>query len=688
MAAIDNIYKKKTRIAILETHFKKREIILKSLRSNGFSLFSSAKTLADIHNIKSSNEIDIGLCIMILSDDNKQHLEASIRNLYADPKYTAMRIFILYEKRLMVYLPKLFEAGVLACHKADWSIDSLTFKIKEFIIEIENCKFDEVYLSARYLRAVLDELENYRELVHLEESFARDFKEHKVNTLELAEAYFKAGRIKDSLRTLDRAIFFYPGIKKRAHSMEKRFLKGQLDFNFPFASRNNIKRVVVVDNDPHYLSLVSNVLGRMGVSTIDLAADSKKAEEIFTTKKEPDLIITEWSFKEGLSGYNLLQRLRCRGMVKVPVVVLSDPLPKQYAQVFRDLSIFQVIVKPATEKQVLLILAWTMTQLVRPTEPKTLERRIISKLYDKEYSDAFLLKKRLNEHPASIPARCKYIDGYFSFAKLDYKNAIKHLHDSSVTSSEDNLDVIGLLGFVYQREGDYPKALLHLEKALKLSPDSVERCCMVADLYLATGEKKLAEKHLQKVKSLDKENPRYIQSLAKRAVFLDRKKDAERLLAKLQSQTAVFGFINNLAVRAVASKDFKAAIKYYYLCLSYMKPDSRRVFAILNYNLGLALVRDHRSSESIIYLKRAIKAGESPVLKRARALFQKVQKGEGLESYSLPQNTDNSLELEEDYQNYDLSSIALSGVYKVLDDKLASLSEKDYDNLDESHEAS
>lgn len=667
LRSIQKIFESSARVAVLEVTTQRRSIIINALRNRGFSRFSPVRTFDEIKE-ESAERSQIDFCIGVFDAESIRDAVDEVRWLYNCHDLVHMRISILCSRKDGVYIPLLFESGILSYHFVEWDIDAVVHQIRGLQNLIKKCRFDETYVSASYLRSILKKIKKFEELVNLEESFEKDFKDHRVNSLELAEAYFLTGRELDGIRMLDRGSYLHSSAKSRAKRMEEYFTK-DLNLSISFGERNSIYKALVVDSDQSYLDHMGYILRRMGVGTIEYARSGDEGWEKAIQISEPDLIVTEWYFDFGISGYTFIQRIRNAGMNRVPVVVLSKSLSKEYSQLFTDLNIFQIIVKPSDRKKMLLIIAWTITQSVRPTEPKTIERRILYHLHSSEYGDAFHLKRRLSGHPGASVSRLKYLEGVFSYIEKDYEKSEKLLDEAMKLSSSRSVDIMSLLGTVLWKLGQYDKALDILRTAADISPLNIDRICSVADLLLELGRVSESDDYLSRAKKIDVFNVRYITSMAKRALYFKNDDELSLLLDQLKVSDSVFGFLNNLAVSAIRNRDFELGIEYYQRSLSYINDRKSVVYAVIHYNLGLAFVKIGRPKASRVHLERAIENGHTRILSKARSLLDRIR--DRLEDgVDLELDGDDLGVSENPIQTGISVEIALLGIYKVSDPEL------------------
>src|SRR5689334_9910392 len=83
-------------------------------------------------------------------------------------------------------------------------------------------------------------------------------------------------------------------------------------------------RVLVVDDEPGLIELVSDVVGRAGHCRLLTAADLAQAEKIIAAGEKIDLLLADVQLPDG-SGMSLLPRLREKHPHAAAVIITGNP---------------------------------------------------------------------------------------------------------------------------------------------------------------------------------------------------------------------------------------------------------------------------------------------------------------------------------------------------------------------------
>ena len=82
------------------------------------------------------------------------------------------------------------------------------------------------------------------------------------------------------------------------------------------------KQIMIVDDSPTALKLISLMLERNGFSEVIMAEDAEEALELLETL-QPDLFIVD-VIMPGMNGFELCKEIRCRPETsRTPVIVVS-----------------------------------------------------------------------------------------------------------------------------------------------------------------------------------------------------------------------------------------------------------------------------------------------------------------------------------------------------------------------------
>lgn len=107
--------------------------------------------------------------------------------------------------------------------------------------------------------------------------------------------------------------------------------------------------VLVVEDAPPMLELVTGVLGVLGVKRVAIARNGEQGWERFQ-KEKPDIVITDW-LMEPMDGIELTLKIRRDHLSVdrlVPVIIMTGYSAITRVALARDIGVTEFLVKPFT----------------------------------------------------------------------------------------------------------------------------------------------------------------------------------------------------------------------------------------------------------------------------------------------------------------------------------------------------
>lgn len=107
--------------------------------------------------------------------------------------------------------------------------------------------------------------------------------------------------------------------------------------------------VLIVEDSPPMLELVSGVLNVLGVRKISTARDGEQGWERFQRDK-PDIVITDW-LMEPMDGIELTLKIRRDALSVdrlVPIIIMTGYSAITRVSLARDIGVTEFLVKPFT----------------------------------------------------------------------------------------------------------------------------------------------------------------------------------------------------------------------------------------------------------------------------------------------------------------------------------------------------
>jgi tetratricopeptide (TPR) repeat protein len=319
----------------------------------------------------------------------------------------------------------------------------------------------------------------------------------------------------------------------------------------------------------------------------------------------------EWQ-TPGISGPFLLQRIRERGQHEAPILVLTEILDRTDSQLVREMGVAQVLRRPLKIQQFMMAAAWSMSQSRMPTEASSFERKIMVHLKRGEAERARQVLRGFQAISTRDPIKEKYLKACIFYHEQRYFEAKILLIEATHESAGDNVHVAALLAKCLIKLRDFQATLSLLKRCTQLSPKHIERLC------------NLAEVALQKAAGLDDESPLVKKAKAKVAVAGGQTQKALELMKSMNNAQDVIAYLNNMAVLFVKTGDIAEGMRLYKNCGKIIHEDRPDLKAIVDYNLGLACVKNEDPNLGSVHIQAALDRGPSVVYSRAESLFKRI----------------------------------------------------------------
>jgi DNA-binding response OmpR family regulator len=355
--------------------------------------------------------------------------------------------------------------------------------------------------------------------------------------------------------------------------------------------------VMVVDNDRAVHSLLKNYLKDYTENDVRCFGHARDASKSIN-QDSYDLIIMDWRLKE-LTGLGLYNRIRHGSLNhKSPVLVLSGFAYKEDARILRENQATGFVEKPLVKKQFDDAVKQILTTAAeyeaaekyigevtpRIREDKTQVLQFISKLMVAPKDAATYLNIFGQQ---LLKDRCIYM------AELAFQHAM--------LKDRKNLMAMTELSKIYQRTNRFDKAAQLLKNACHLSPDSIERLCLLGECNLSMANAEEAKRYFKMALSIDEDNIKANAGLTVSQNFIDQPGHQSMQGTGLSSQLA--SSLNSVAIAYVKDKAIEKAIEQYKAALCFIY-DSETL-AKVNFNLGMAMLRKGKEAEALNWFQRA-----------------------------------------------------------------------------------
>ena len=621
---------KTSKIQIVDPSGPVRQMMIEVIRSTtGFETVSGVATITDILTTLESDTIN-WVMIPLMADQpaNALHL---LRICSEQPALKNVRVSLMLDEGDTYVLKSAFELGLFSWHKKPFTKDSLTAELKTLVAVIETNKYNEPLVAAHYLRAHLAASKEHQARADLERSLLDVYPGNAEILLNLADPLFQTGKKDEAQKTLQQVKMLDASLAPRVEEVGKALFGAEAKFEIPSLAGEGgsginvlgIKSAVIVDSDASVLKSLGDLLKRLGTETVMTFQDGDSAWKWLDTNPEPGLVLMEWRIPK-VSGPLLVQRIRGKGYLSVPVIVLSSLIKPEDMPLIREMSVTNVVSKPLNQEQLVPTLIWTMQQDRMPTEHQTLERKISNLLALGKTAEAEPLRIQFLSDPHVPLAKKRQIEAKYAFGAGNYALA-RDAGIEALKLAGDSMIVLNILGKSFMFLRNHEAALKCFKKAQELSPQNVERLCQIAEVETELGNTETATTTIEHARAIDPDSKTVQEAEVKIAIANGDTDAAQQIMGQLESLSNLIGYMNNKAVASSKCGFAQEAVELYRKTVTSIPPDRPEVAAVVLYNLALGLVRSGDLEEAIKELDKLLALKESKVTKKATSLKARLK---------------------------------------------------------------
>jgi tetratricopeptide (TPR) repeat protein len=327
------------------------------------------------------------------------------------------------------------------------------------------------------------------------------------------------------------------------------------------------KNYLIVDDFIGVRQLLRESLRSLGAKNIDQASSGGEAMALLN-KLRYDVVLCDYNLGEGKNGQQVLEEARVRQLLLPSSVFVMVSAEKSVESVMgaAEHQPDAYLVKPITEGVLLTRLnrVWRKKQVLRPIDQAVVEKDFLraARLCDEQIAatgkthliDLLRMKARMFERSGQ-PARAREVYeqvlaqreyhwaraglGKIRLADGEFEQA-RQMFQTIVAENRHYIDAYDQLALAYQGMGQHEEAGAILERAARLSPNSVPRQRNLGQAALKLGNIPLAEKAFRKCLVLGeysiRKNPDAYLGLARVCGMKNETKDALQLLLLAQRE--------------------------------------------------------------------------------------------------------------------------------------------------------
>ena len=590
--------------------------------------FESVEGKASIQDVINHLEVDSATWIILppMADQpvNGLHL---LKILTEYPDLRSIRASLCVEEQEEYLLPSAYQLGLLSHHRRPFTKESLTDDLKSMVQILDTHNYHETLVSAHYLRQYLKASKDQTNQLVLERRLLHLLPGHTPTMMHLAELQIASNDHDRARQSLHQLKLLDPKLADKITDMMKSLgnsgapaADGQPEPEFNVLG---IKTAVVIDSDEAISKATEDSLKALGIASVKRFNNGEEAWADMDQNPEPELIITEWRVPR-LSGPLLIQRIRHKGFLNVPILIQSSLLKPEDMPAVREIGIANIIPKPFRPEVFYQAVITTMQQERLPTENQAMERKILTFLRAGKKAEAEPLKAQFLADPRVTPARRNLVEGEFAFQEGKFLQA-RDFGLEALKLTPNNILVLNLLGKTFMRLAAFDAALKCFKKAQDLSPQNLERLCMMAEAQTELGNDAAAKEAVTNAKKIDAGAAVIVESEVKIAIKQGDTDAARKLMSGFDSIDNIIAYMNNRAVAHALAGERLDAIGLYKKTLESIPAEQTEPRAVVLYNLALAQVKDNEFEAALGKLADLGKLPENKMSKKAKSLHSRLK---------------------------------------------------------------
>lgn len=616
---------KSARVILVDSSGAVRQLLSEVAKSIGFANSQAVASIQDAHSILETEDVD--WIIVPLAADQEVNGFHTLRMMVSFPELKHVHVSLLVDETEMWCLPKAFELGLMSYHMKPFTKDSLTKDLEELLRAFETNDWNGTRTSAEYLRKHLRSTKSVNDLLHLEHALLEMFPGNGKQLLNLAQAQQMNGQTDMAKTTLRQVVAIDPTLKETVDKKATE-LFGSTDLattggDGAVGNVLGLGKVIFIDPDESARTTTKAIFQELGVTDIQEFSDGEAAWNFINGGDEPSLIITEWRVPS-LTAPLLMQRIRSKGFLRVPIMVQSALIKPTDMPIIREMGVANLILKPAEREQLLKSVIWTVQQDRMPTEQQTLENKIRAYLTARNLSEAEALVARYLAEATISEGRKNVIRAEYAFAKEQYE-AARDFAIESLKGTTESIFALNVLGKSLMILRQFEAALKCFQKAQSLSPVNLERLVMMAETQAELGETEAAEETVAKARDIDPDSSTAKEGEVRVALASGSGDAAKKMLGQIEAIGNVISYLNNKAVAHSKCGFMEEGIEIYRKTLDSVPEDKIDVKAVVTYNMALAKIRKGDLADALIDLDLVMAIPGARVAKKAQSLKERLQ---------------------------------------------------------------
>lgn len=354
-------------------------------------------------------------------------------------------------------------------------------------------------------------------------------------------------------------------------------------------------KVLVVDDEVSNLTLIKNYLKQQNQFDVETFTDGEEAWESLKTQNY-NFVIMGWRLK-GVTGIAFLNRIRrFPATAMLPVVVSSGMINRNDFRILGEFPNTKLLEAPFTRIQFERTLESIIKEKLWYQANTETVRSIIDKSRGKHGDLDMQIQKLLKNAPNPGPIALLAVR---SLVANGHADAAKKVLDELLSKNPSNAAALNELAKIHCRKKNYSAAYDALSAAKDLSPQNMQRICLLGEVSLSLRDPFGAKRYFNEALEIDKNDLVAAAGVTLSSNMLDFPANSHGV-----ALTASFAsLLNTIGIAFVRHGKFEKGVEQYLSAMMFVREDLD--IAKITFNLGLCYMRWGKRAKALPWFEKS-----------------------------------------------------------------------------------
>lgn len=356
-------------------------------------------------------------------------------------------------------------------------------------------------------------------------------------------------------------------------------------------------KVLVVDDEVSNLTLIKNYLKQQNQYDVETFTDGEEAWESLKNNSY-NFVIMGWRLK-GLTGIAFLNRVRRMPATSmIPVIVSSGMINRNDFRLLGEFPNTKLLEVPFSrvqfERTVEFVLKEKLWYQANADNVRSIIETVRGKTGDLEVQIQKMLKSAPNPGPLALLA-------VKSLTAIGNDESAKKIVDEILAKTPNNVAALNELAKIHCRKKNYALAYDALSLAKDLSPQNMQRICLLGEVSLSLRDPFGAKRYFSEALEIDKNDPIGTAGITLSTNMLDFPANCNGV-----ALTASFAsLLNTIGIAFVRSGKFEKGVEQYLSAMMFVRENQD--VAKISFNLGLCYMRWDKKAKALPWFEKSLR---------------------------------------------------------------------------------